>query len=299
MQECTGEVTLKKKIIITAIMFLCFAGVVSASSLNGDYKGNPIVLVKSNGKTLTDEVPAQIIDGKAMVPLTMLRNLGFDVTWNQNEYSVSVESASAPVSQVDTGLKKLTAKEISHFSDRVGVITTYDQNWHPLSQGSGFVIGNTGYVVTNSHVIGNASNWKFEIDGKTYFTSWYVFNDQTSDLYGFMADADAKTGVANPNANFKYIGLNFDLPEVGDKVYAIGSPQGLENTISDGIVSGIRKSNGMTYIQHTANTDHGSSGGVLLNEYGQVIGITSSGFDGTNLDFAIPTSYLQTHILMK
>lgn len=276
--------------------FILFSGVAIGESINGSFNGNPIVKVVSDGRVLTDEVPAQVIDGKTMVPLTMLRQLGFDVTWDQSTYSVNVKQPSTPAAQTDTGPKKLTAKDIAQLMNRVGVITTYDQNWTPIAQGSGFVIGNTGYVITNSHVMTNAAKWKFEVNGKTYLTSWYSFNDTTYDLYGFMADVDNNTGITNPKANFPYIGLNFDLPQVGDKVYAIGSPKGLENTISEGIVSGIRNVNGMTYIQHTANTTHGSSGGVLLNEYGQVIGITNAGYDGTDLDFAIPTSYLQKHI---
>jgi serine protease Do len=291
---------MKKRIIgIVAVCSLLFCGVAIGESLNGSFNGNPIVIVKSDGKVISDEVPAQVIDGKTMVPLTMLRQFGFTVNWDQSTYSVDVKPIPAPVPQVDNSPKKLTAKEIAQFMNCVGVITTYDQDWRPIAQGSGFVIGYTGYVITNSHVMTNAAKWKFEVDGKAYLTNWFEFNDTASDLYGFMADVDIKTGNANPNANFKYIGLNFDLPEIGDKVYAIGSPKGLENTISEGIVSGIRKSNGMTYIQHTANTDHGSSGGVLLNEYGQVIGITSSGYDGTSLDFAIPTSYLKPHIVLK
>lgn len=290
-----------KKIIIyiTAVCSLLFSGIAIGESLNGSYNGNPIVKVVSDGKVLTDEVPAQVIDGKTMVPLTMLRQFGFDVNWDQLTYSVNVKQPSVPVSQSDTGPKKVTAKDIALLMNRVGVITTYDQNWRPIAQGSGFVIGDTGYVITNSHVMQNAANWKFEVDGKTYITNWYSFNDTAHDLYGFMADVDVKTGAVNPNAKFQYIGLSFDLPQIGDKVYAIGSPRGLENTISEGMVSGIRNINGMTYIQHTANTDHGSSGGVLLNESGQVIGITSAGYDGTSLDFAIPTSYLQQNIAKK
>ncbi|MNV65170.1 putative serine protease HhoA precursor [compost metagenome] len=91
----------------------------------------------------------------------------------------------------------------------------------------------------------------------------------------------------------KFLPFNTALPEVGDKVYAIGSPEGLENTVSEGIVSGIRSNNGITVIQHTADITHGSSGGVLLNEYGEAIGITSGGVAGTNIEYAVPMMYVQ------
>lgn len=86
-----GEV-MKKKVLSILVMFLCFAGVVSASSLNGDYKGNPIVKLKSNGSLVdTGEVPAVIYDGSTLVPIAALRNLGADVIWDAETYSVDVK----------------------------------------------------------------------------------------------------------------------------------------------------------------------------------------------------------------
>lgn len=72
---------------------------------------------------------------------------------------------------------------------------------------------------------------------------------------------------------------------IGEKAYAIGSPQGVNNTFSQGIVSQIRKH----LIQISVPIDHGSSGGALLNEYGEVIGITAAGVEDSNanLKFAI------------
>ncbi|GAB7057404.1 hypothetical protein JCM16163A_41530 [Paenibacillus sp. YK5] len=82
---------MKKKIIMLAAVLMMFAGVASGSSINGDYKGNPIVKLLSNGSTVdTGEVPAMIYDGKTMVPIAALRNLGAEVTWDANTYSVNV-----------------------------------------------------------------------------------------------------------------------------------------------------------------------------------------------------------------
>jgi hypothetical protein len=83
---------MKKKILLLATMLMLIAGVVSASSLNGDYKGNPIVKVMSNGKQLeSDEVPAMIYDGHTVVPISLLRQIGASVTWDANTYSVDVK----------------------------------------------------------------------------------------------------------------------------------------------------------------------------------------------------------------
>lgn len=76
--------------------------------------------------------------------------------------------------------------------------------------------------------------------------------------------------------------------KVGEKVYAIGSPKALENTLSEGIVSGLRTSDGVRYIQTTAPIAQGSSGGGLFDEYGRLIGITTWMVKGEgNLNFAV------------
>ena len=80
---------------------------------------------------------------------------------------------------------------------------------------------------------------------------------------------------------------------IGDEVYAIGNPQGLEGTFSQGIVSSIRQAGVETIFQITAPISPGSSGGPVLNTQGKVIGVTVATFkDGQNLNFAIPSYYL-------
>lgn len=90
-------------------MFLLFAGVVSASSINGDYKGNPIVKITSNGKALElDEVPPMIYDGHTVVPISLLRQLGASVTWDPTTYGVDVKLPSqSPVQDLTGDIKKI------------------------------------------------------------------------------------------------------------------------------------------------------------------------------------------------
>ena len=75
--------------------------------------------------------------------------------------------------------------------------------------------------------------------------------------------------------------------KIGERVYAIGSPRGLENTLSEGLVAGLRELNGTRYIQTTAPITHGSSGGGLFDERGRLIGITTLGATTGNLNFAV------------
>ena len=75
---------------------------------------------------------------------------------------------------------------------------------------------------------------------------------------------------------------------VGERVYAIGCPSGLDLTLSEGLVSGLRRKDGIAYVQTSASISPGSSGGALLDEYGNLIGITSFYLkDAQNLNFAI------------
>ena len=74
----------------------------------------------------------------------------------------------------------------------------------------------------------------------------------------------------------------------GQKVVAIGSPLGLFNSVSDGIISGFREIHSVNMIQFTAPISHGSSGGAVLNMQGEVIGISTAGFDsGQNINLAV------------
>lgn len=187
----------------------------------------------------------------------------------------------------------LTSKEIGKLQNAVGVVLTYDEDGEPLAQGSGFVIDDDVFV-TNYHVVEGASSIIVKLDGTEYdITDWYYFENEEADLYGVRLSTKYSAG-GNPIGLSPVYSLEYNtsIPAIGEKVYTIGSPQGFENTLSEGIVSSIRTYDGMTYIQHTADTDHGSSGGVLLNEKGEVIGVTSMGVDGTSLDFAIPIKYV-------
>jgi S1-C subfamily serine protease len=188
---------------------------------------------------------------------------------------------------------KLSAKEISKLMDRVGYVESYNTNGTTIATGSGFVIDG-GMFITNHHVTEGGVGIKVKLDGVTYDNKgWYWMDNVKTDLFGlFLSTSYTTDGHTSGTSPYKYLSYQTELPEIGDKVYAIGSPYGLENSISDGIVSGIRTVDGVTMIQHTADIDHGSSGGALLNEYGDVIGVTSSGVEGSNLEFAIAIKYV-------
>ena len=86
-----------------------------------------------------------------------------------------------------------------------------------------------------------------------------------------------------------------EVAAVGDRVYAIGNPHGLTNTLSDGLVSGVRKSGGLDFIQTNAAISPGSSGGPLLDENGRVVGVTKAYIEeGQNLNLAVPAASVRS-----
>src|ERR1022692_2282337 len=158
-------------------------------------------------------------------------------------------------------------------------------NDKPIAQGTGFLVSADGVIVTNYHVIetGNVAIVKFP-DGSTFTVDGLLASDKVRDLA--VIKIHGKT--------FPTLTLgNSDRVQVGEEVVAIGNPLSLESTVSNGIISGVRtsKERGGNLLQTTAPITHGSSGGPLFNMVGEVIGITSLGFEGAgNLNFAIPVN---------
>lgn len=160
-------------------------------------------------------------------------------------------------------------------------------------QGSGFFINSDGLAVSNYHVFQGtnigAEQIKLANSDEAYKVAEVIYSDAEEDFILFRVD------VSNTN----YIPLAKYKPQVGEKVYAIGSPRGLENTFSSGEVSQWRDKN---LMQISALIDHGSSGGALINEYGEVVGITSGSFaDGSqaNLNYAWSIDAIKPYIQCK
>lgn len=183
----------------------------------------------------------------------------------------------------------LTATQISEkCAPAVFYIETYAINGAFLGTGSGFLISSDGLAVTNYHVVADA----YDVLAKT--TDGTVYRLLVLD--GSYEDDLALVKLDGGGAAFPYLELNTTAPVVqGQTVYAIGSPQGLDNTLSQGIVSNpSRVLDDTDYIQISVPIAPGSSGGALLNEAGQVIGVTSAGFLNStgDLNLAIPARKL-------
>lgn len=172
--------------------------------------------------------------------------------------------------------QKLTSEQIGALSRSVVKIYVELEDGSQVT-GSGFFY-EAGKIGTNFHVIEGATAIEIEFEDGTRYTGAVkiIGYDRALDL---AALSITKTDVAPLKLG------NSDRAVKGQKVYAIGSPIGMINTLSSGIISSIRTNE----IQIDAAISHGSSGGVLLDETGTVIGITYAGIEeGENLGFVIP-----------
>lgn len=176
-------------------------------------------------------------------------------------------------------------------SDSIVTIETFvdDTIFAAFGQGSGIIMTEDGYIITNAHVIENA---KLAIivhlhNGEEY-NATVIGSDVKSDLAIIKINADKLTPARFGNS---------DSIAMGEQVVAIGSPAGMESSVTTGIVSGLNRmikvdddNISMNCIQIDAAINPGNSGGALLNMWGEVVGITSSKMDAMeydNIGFAI------------
>jgi tetratricopeptide (TPR) repeat protein len=163
------------------------------------------------------------------------------------------------------------------------VIFTYNKEGKILGQGTGFFINKEGDVITNYHVLHGASRAVVKTTGSNEYTVKVILaEDKVGDLIKVSVDISGKT--------VPFLPILTTLPEVGERVIVIGTPLGLDKTVSEGIISAVREIPEFGKIlQVTAPISAGSSGSPVLNMKGEVVGIaTFFIMAGQNLNFAIP-----------
>lgn len=216
------------------------------------------------------------------------------------------------------GFAEYTAQEIyKRSSPATAKIIVKDDNDNVLATGTGFLIKHQTkpLLVTNYHVIRAAveAEAHFSEDRIYLFNEVFAESPQLDIAIVSLSDMSKKyltarykayiTGADSPDAEpdplvdyFKehcseLRFLETALPEIGSKVYVIGSPLGLENTLSEGLISGLRKEGVVTWLQTTAPISPGSSGSPLVSTEGQIVGMATSTFkEGQNLNLAIPSN---------
>lgn len=200
----------------------------------------------------------------------------FDIVYNPSSRTAPTTAQKLP-SRAIIAMRELSPVEIyQRHSQSVFKITAITEKADNRSFGSAVAI-NKNAVLTNCHVT----------DGMKYYG--ILKDEKVNQMFDFKSKKEVdlciyRTAEAvNPIAEFR----SYETLKVGEKVYAIGSPKGLENTLSEGIVSALRLVDGIRKIQFTAPMTHGSSGGALFDAQGRLIGITTEFLgDRADLNFA-------------
>jgi len=183
----------------------------------------------------------------------------------------------------------MTPVEIKReYGDAVVTITTYSAAENAVGLGSGFIVDPSGVIVTCYHVVDGAYPAVVKLlNGASFRDIWVLGCDPAKDVAVIKVKGRGLPAVRLGNAD----------AEVGERVVVIGNPKGLENTVSDGLLSGIRDMAGLNLLQISAPISPGSSGGPVFNLQGHVIGIAAATLkEGQNLNFCVPVKYAKPYV---
>ncbi len=182
---------------------------------------------------------------------------------------------------------------ISDARPAVVTLIVYDRRGRELGFGSGFFVSRSGEILTNHHVIEGAASAKARTsDGSMHPVQVILADDPKSDLARLLVFADQDT---------PWLPIAANRPQVGDRVVVMGSPMGLDETVTEGIVSAVPEQRAgqsdlePATLQITAAISEGSSGGPVLNARGEVVGVATAFMrEGENLNFAVPLERILT-----
>ena len=227
---------------------------------------------------------------------------GLTAIWGGNDSQETDSAQSSDDSAFSMEIRKkpensdggFVVKDVSDVVQKVrpsvvGVITESFQTYSTSSTGSGIILSEDGYIVTNNHVVEGGDSIAVTLDDGETYAAELIGTDVKSDIAVLKIDAQNL-----PAAEFG----DSSQVEVGEAAIAIGNPLGLNGTVTAGIISAVDReiqvcSSNMVLLQTDASINPGNSGGALLNEYGQVIGVNSakiSSEDSEGLGFAIPSN---------
>ena len=247
-----------------------------------DRQNTPYTPIPSSGNNRVTKPPRP---DRQNTPYTPIPSSGNNRV--QNNRSSSSFSGSLGSSSSSQPRREKTYEELAQYACSVVQIfsirrqSNSSDRFQILGSGSGIMISSNGYILTNYHVTKASHDFavRVENDEKVYFTNRLIKYHSDFDL-----------AIIRIDRKLTPIRI-YQSPQPlvrGQRVVAIGSPQGLFNTVSDGIISGFRTIDMVDMIQFTAPISNGSSGGALINMYGELIGISTSGIDdGQNINFAV------------
>jgi serine protease Do len=283
--------SLKKQFALLALI-ICAASVAFADVIQ--LKDQSAI----TGKILTEKRDSVVVDVGYTV-LIVPRNVILKISKTGATASLAVASdLSASPEFYYANTRMGAERDVRDLVNQIGESVVQVRT--PEGLGSGFFINADGYLITNFHVIEGETEISVEVyhqtggqlDRETYKQVRIIAINKFHDL--------ALLHIEDKNApKFKYITLgDSDLLADGDSVFAIGSPLGLERTVTEGIISTkTRELEGELYLQTTAQINPGNSGGPLFNLAGEVVGVTNMKITfGEGLGFAIPVELVKNFL---
>jgi hypothetical protein len=192
--------------------------------------------------------------------------------------------AAAPV-PAQTGPQSTPREIAARAQKALLVVRSLSADGDTVGSGTGFVVSPDGTFVTNYHVVMGAERLRVELlDGRRFENVRFIAADARHDLAVLQLPGEGHAALA----------LGRDTAALtGDRVYVMGNPLGMSGTFSDGLVSGRRPVQGVGMIQISAPISPGSSGGPVMDDRGQVIGVaTLMLMGGQNLNMAVPSRYI-------
>ncbi len=215
-------------------------------------------------------------------------NSNFDLFKEQNQKEINTlsslidtieQQSNIQLNQLKTQLKDIAIKSADFsaiIDDVLPSVVSVNTN---TGLGSGVVISDNGYIVTNYHVINGASQLVVKTYGGKSYAAQIIGSDTDADISVLKIDASVQSLPFGDSASLK----------IGSKVIALGNPAGLSFSVTEGIISATRKlPNGYAYLQTDVPINPGNSGGPLIDQKGEIVGINNfkvGGFEG--LGFAI------------
>lgn len=258
------------------VLLILILAIIAAGITMGLFSGNLIVKRIMASMASPDDAASS-----SQTPETSKNDSGFTISVGQADKDSPALIVAYDVSQVIEKAK----------SSVVGIVAESYSNFSSSGSGSGIIMSEDGYIVTNNHVISGGDSITVVLQDGTNYPAYLIGADSQTDIAVLKIQATGLTPAEFGDS---------DALEIGEPAIAIGNPGGLDlqGTVTAGIVSATNRlltvdNNVMSLIQTDASINPGNSGGPLLNQYGQVVGVTSakitaSGYEG--LGFAIPVN---------
>lgn len=263
---------MKRKIVFACMISALFLSQTAMAAPNVEVNGTQI------------DTDAVIIDDKTYVPLRgVFEAAGAEVSWNEEKQTAGINiSNSLSDDELIPSVIETVSPSVVGIIGR-GKTESYYGSQEGIMSGSGVIIKTGGEILTNAHVVKNMNMILVVMnDGKGYEAQLKYIDDDTD-----LAVVKIKK-IGLPVVKF----ANSEDIVVGKQVIAIGTPItfSLRNSATVGHISGLNRSVGEPYrlVQTDTAITHGNSGGALINMNGELVGITSSGYSGTNTNFAVP-----------